>query len=248
MEILITNDDGWGSKGLTTLIQAMRSLGHITVVAPEGPRSGRSMSISVATPMYLTRRTNLETEWEGVTIYTTNGTPADCIKLAMNAIYDGDPTKVDLVVSGINHGHNASANLLYSGTMGACFVACENQIKAIGFSLNDDKPDADFHFMAPYIPQIVTHLLDEGFGKNLCYNVNAPVGEIQGIQWTRQCAGHWEKELEPHTDAEGRTYYILVGDFINHEPEATDTDLWALDHNYLSIQPVSIDLTAYDAL
>lgn len=248
MEILITNDDGWGSKGLTTLINAMKEMGHVTVVAPEGPRSGRATSISVATPMYLNHLTAQQSGYTDVDVYTTNGTPADCIKLAINAIYGGEDSRIDLVVSGINHGHNASINLIYSGTMGACLIATEHNIPAIGFSINDDKPDADFSHMAPYIPQVTRHLLDEGFPPLVCFNVNAPVGEIQGIQWTRQCNGRWEKELEPHTDAEGRTYYILIGDFVNLEPDAPDTDLWALDHNYLSIQPVTIDMTAHAAL
>lgn len=249
MEILVTNDDGWGAGGLFALLQAVKPLGHLTVVVPDGPRSGRGSSISVGTPMYLTKMETDEEQFQGMDIYLTNGTPADCIKLALNAIYGGDDSKVDLVVSGINHGHNASCNLIYSGTMGACFVSTEHAIRSIGFSLNDMEADADFSYFIPYIPQLVRHLLDEGFpNANVCYNVNAPKGHIQGMQWTRQCDGRWEKELEPHVDEQGRTYYMLIGKFNNMEPEAQDTDLWALEHNYISIQPVSIDMTDYAAL
>ena len=82
----------------------------------------------------------------------------------------------------------------------------------------------------------------------ICYNVNFPVGQIEGIQWTRQCRGHWEKELAPRTDEQGRTYYTLVGNYVNLEPDAEDTDEYALAHHRISITPTSIDLTAYQLL
>lgn len=249
MEILISNDDGWGAKGIVTLARLMSTLGHVTVVAPDGARSGRSTAITVAKPMYLrkveTAATNLP---DNVDVYTTNGNPADCIKLAINAIYDGDESRIDVLVSGINHGHNASVNLIYSGTMGACLVAAEHNIPAIGFSINDHTDHPDFSYLEPYIPELTRHLIDGGFPKGTCYNINAPTGPIAGIRWTRQCAAHWEKELEPHVDEHGETYYILVGNFVNHEPEAQDTDIWAIEHGYLSIQPVQLDMTNYNAM
>lgn len=252
MEILITNDDGWGSKGILTLSRVLSSLGHVTVIAPDGPRSGMGCAITVAQPIYLRR---LDDRQRGealaglpIDVYVTNGKPADCIKLAINAVFGGDDRKIDLVASGINHGHNAAVNLIYSGTMGACMVAAEHNIPAIGFSINDHSDNPDFSFMEPYIAELTKHLLSEGFQQGLCYNINAPQGAIQGIKWARQCKANWSKELEPHTDANGETYYILVGDFINHEPQAEDTDIWALEHNYISIQPVTIDMTAYAAL
>jgi 5'-nucleotidase len=199
-----------------------------------------SSAISTTTPMTLRQ---IQPD-----IYLTNGTPADCVKLAINVLFNGDERRIDLLASGINHGHNASVNLLYSGTMGACFVAAEHGIPAIGFSIDDHNPDTDLSFFSPFILQITRHLLDTGFQRPVCYNVNAPVGPIQGTQWARQCSGYWEKEIQPHTDDNGNTYYSLIGTFVNREPDATDTDIWCINHHLISIQPVTLDMTDYALL
>lgn len=248
MNILITNDDGWGAKGIRTLARLMMPFGHVTVVAPDGARSGNATCISVQKPMYLTRVTDLEPELAEAEVYVTNGTPADCIKLAINVLFGGDSTKIDLLVSGINHGSNAAVNVIYSGTMGACFVATEHGIPAIGYSYCDHQADIDLSEAERLIPEITRHLLDEETPYGVCYNVNFPVGPIEGIRWTRQCRGHWEKEMEPHTDEQGRTYYLLVGNFVNHEPDAPDTDEYALAHHMVAITPTTIDFTAYQML
>ncbi len=244
MEIVITNDDGWGTGGIRTLVAEMSKLGHVTVVAPDSPRSGHATCISVGKPIYVSR---IDAECtENIDVYTTTGTPADCVKMAIEVLFKD--RKIDLLVSGINHGDNCSVNLMYSGTMGACFVATEHKIPAIGFSLADHKMDADFSLFRPYLTQITQLLIQKGFADNGCYNVNAPKGEIKGIRWTRQCEGHWEKELETYTDEQGRTYYMLAGEFINYEPENNDTDMWAIAHGFISIQPVNIDYTDYNVL
>lgn len=248
MNILITNDDGWGTQGIRTLIRTMLPLGHVIVIAPDGPRSGYATGITVNRPMYLTRLDNPGEGLEQAEVYVTNGTPADAIKLAINVLFDGDEKKIDLVVSGINHGSNASINVIYSGTMGACMVAAEHAIPAIGFSYNDHAMDIDLSYAEKYIPEITRHLMEEGMPYGVCYNVNFPIGPIEGIQWTRQCKGHWEKELEPHIDDEGRTFYTLIGTFINMEPDAEDTDEYAINHHRVSITPTSIDFTAYHML
>lgn len=248
MNILITNDDGWGTQGILTLARTMLPLGHVIVIAPDSPRSGFSVGITVNKPMYLTKIDGTEYGLGEAEIYTTNGTPADALKLAINALFEGDEKKIDLVVSGINHGSNASINVIYSGTMGACLVAAEHGIPAIGFSYNDHAMDIDLSHTEKYIPEITRHLLEEGMPYGICYNVNFPVGAIEGIRWTRQSMGHWEKELAPHVDEQGRTYYTLVGTYINHEPDAEDTDEYALAHHCISITPTSIDFTAYQLL
>jgi len=198
--------------------------------------------------MYLTRLDNPGAGLEQAEVYTTNGTPADCIKLAINVLFEGDEKKIDLVVSGINHGSNASINTIYSGTMGACLVAAEHGIPAIGFSYCDHSDDIDLNEAEKYIPDITRHLLEEEVPYGICYNVNFPVGAIEGIQWTRQCMAHWQKEMKAMQDEQGRTYYMLVGEFVNHEPDAEDTDEYALAHHRISICPTSIDLTAYHML
>lgn len=244
MEIVVTNDDGWGTKGIRALVAVMRTIGHVTVIAPDGPRSGNAACISVINPIYV-RRVEADCT-EDVEVYTTNGTPADCIKIARNILFKDK--QIDLVASGINHGNNCSINLIYSGTMGACFVATEHGIPAIGFSLDDHSMEADFSHFAQYIPEITTMLMEKGFRPYLCYNVNAPKGEIQGIEWTRQCYGHWADELKENIDENGQTYYTLVGEYINHEPEEEDTDIWAVEHGKISIQPVLIDFTSHESL
>lgn len=244
MEIVVTNDDGWGTKGIRTLVEEMSRLGHITVVAPDSPRSGHGACISVGRPIYLRKE---ESDCNGhVDVYTSTGTPADCVKVAIEVLLKDK--KIDLVASGINHGSNCSVNLVYSGTMGACFVAAEHGLPAIGFSLDDHAQDADFSQMQPHIVPITENLLAKGFVPGRCYNVNAPVGDIIGICTARQCKGHWEKEMETYQDENGETYYTLAGNYVNEEPDDEHTDIWAINHGKISIQPVNIDMTDHGAL
>lgn len=251
MTILVTNDDGWGSKGLMTLLPHLLPLGHVTVVVPDGPRSGMSNAITVAQPITL-RNINSQLSTlnsPSLDVYITNGTPSDCVKLAINVLFKGDASKIDLVVSGINHGSNAGINLIYSGTMGACFVAGEHGIPAIGFSIDDLDAAADFSFMEPYLDTILSNALTPSSIHSLTIlNVNAPKGPIQGIRWTRQGRAHWEKEMRPFTMENGETAYTLSGYMVNDEPNAEDTDNYALEHGFLSIQPCTIDMTLYAAL
>ncbi|MCQ2328149.1 MAG: 5'/3'-nucleotidase SurE [Paludibacteraceae bacterium] len=251
MTILVTNDDGWGSKGLMTLLPHLLPLGHVTVVVPDGPRSGMSNAITVAQPITL-RKINSQLSTlnsPSLDVYITNGTPSDCVKLAINVLFKGDASKIDLVVSGINHGSNAGINLIYSGTMGACFVAGEHGIPAIGFSIDDLDAAADFSFMEPYLDTILSNALNaQRSTLNAILNVNAPKGPIQGIRWTRQGRAHWEKEMKPFTMENGETAYTLSGYMVNDEPNAEDTDNYALEHGFLSIQPCTIDMTLYAAL
>ena len=252
MEILITNDDGWGAKGILTLVRILTQLGHVTVVAPDGPRSGMSNAITVNQPIYLRRLedANWGTEdWhKNATIYTTNGTPSDCVKLAIDVVFEGDSTKIDLLASGINHGSNAGINVIYSGTMGACFVGAEHGIPSIGYSIDDHSADADFSHMERYILELTRHLIEQKMPYGICYNINAPVGALEGVKWTRQCRGYWTKEMIESTDEQGNKCYRLGGEFVNIEPEADDTDHWAMNNHYLSVHPCTIDQTAYEEI
>ncbi|MBR5676699.1 MAG: 5'/3'-nucleotidase SurE [Paludibacteraceae bacterium] len=245
--IIVVNDDGWGTAGIRLLAKEMTKLGHVTVIAPDGPRSGFAAAISAANPIYL-RRVE-DHDLNGAEVYVTNGTPADCIKIAREFLFPDTP--IDLVVSGINHGSNASINAMYSGTIGACFVAAEKGIPAIGWSINDHHMDVDLHWLQPFLVEVTQHLYEEGIASRTIFNINAPVGEIQGIRWTRQCVGHWSQELAPINEPlpEGvQKGWRLAGEFINDEPSATDTDIWAMDHQLLAITPLTIDWTAYGSL
>ena len=225
----------------------MTKLGHVTVIAPDGARSGFSAAITVAQPIYLRRIE--EHDLNGAEVYVTNGTPADCVKIAREHLLAGQ--EIDLLVSGINHGSNASVNTMYSGTMGACFVAAEKGIPAIGWSINSHEMDVDLHWIQPFIVEVTQHLLEDGIAPRTCFNINAPVGEIEGIRWTRECMGHWQHELAPIEGEQPEGVlkaWMLAGEFTNDEPGATDTDIWAMEHQLLSITPLKIDWTEYGSL
>lgn len=236
--ILITNDDGDFSKGIEVLTRLMLELGDVIVMAPDGPRSAQSNALTVTHPI---RFKKLE-EKPGLIRYACNGTPTDCVKLALNDVV---PRQPDLLVSGINHGSNAAINVIYSGTMGAVLEGCENLIPSIGFSISNYDPDADFINFEPYVSAIAAKILKEGLPHNVCLNVNAPNGKIEGMKIVRQCDGRWTREFEKRIDPHGRAYYWLTGAFENHEPDAEDTDEWALAHGFVSVVPTKIDMTAH---
>ena len=239
--ILITNDDGDTAPGIEILTKLMLQIGDVVVMAPDGARSGQSNAITVTHPV---RFRKLE-EREGLVRYACTGTPTDCVKLALNDVLDRKP---DLLVSGINHGSNAAINIIYSGTMGAVLEGCDNGIPSIGFSICDHSLNADFSQFEEYILQITRETLLNGLSYGVCLNVNAPVGEIKGVRVARQCRGNWTKEFAKRTDPHGRAYYWLTGYVDNHEPEAEDTDEWALANGYISVVPSKIDLTAYEQM
>lgn len=239
--ILITNDDGDTANGINVLTRLMMEIGDVVVMAPDGGRSGQSNAITVSHPI---RYTKIE-EREGLIRYKCTGTPTDCVKLALHDILDRKP---DLLVSGINHGSNAAINVIYSGTMGAVLEGCENGLTSIGFSICDHSLQADFSIIEKYILQITRETLKNGLPYGVCLNVNAPKGEIKGIKIARQCKGNWTEEYAKRIDPQGRTYFWLTGYFKNHEPEAHDTDEWALANGYISVVPSKIDLTEYSIL
>jgi len=239
--ILITNDDGHDARGIQVLTQLMMQLGDVVVVAPDGARSAQSNALTVTHPI---RFTKLEQK-EGLIRYSCTGTPTDCVKLALNEIVERRP---DLIVAGINHGSNSAINVIYSGTMGAVLEGCENGILSIGFSVCNHSSEADFSVFESYVLQITRAALLNGLPHATCLNVNAPVGPIKGIRVARQCDGRWTKEYAKRTDPRGGSYFWLTGNFENHEPEAEDTDEWALDHGFISIVPTKIDLTAFEAM
>ena len=243
--ILVTNDDGYASKGLAAAVEVARTFGRVVVVAPETMQSGMSQAITMYSPLYLRRIR----EEEDVRVYAFSGTPVDCVKMAFDYLLRGK--RVDLVLSGINHGSNSAVNVLYSGTMGAAIEGSFYGCPAVGLSLTDYSADADFDAAALYGERILRRLLEGGVQPPLCLNVNVPVGrpeELRGIRLCRQNRGFWREEFYRHEDPRGREYFWLTGDFVNQEPEAEDTDEWALAHGYVSVVPVQTDLTDYARL
>jgi 5'-nucleotidase len=239
--ILISNDDGYQAKGLAHLIEAARPFGRIVVVAPDRGESGMSHAITIKNPLRLT----LHQKSEELTIYSINGTPVDAVKLAMNQILKERPA---LVLSGVNHGSNASISVIYSGTLGAAREGCLNGIPSVGFSLLNHDKDADFSVVSHFLPQMIKEVLTNGLNDQTYLNINFPdvgLSEIKGIKVCRQTKGVWKEEYEKRTDPHGGTYYWLTGAFNNFEPQAEDTDEWALERNYIAVVPNQIDGTAH---
>ena len=240
--IFLTNDDSYRSKGFAAAIEVARQFGRVIAIAPEAPQSGMSQAITIYNPLFL-RKVRDE---EGVTVYSLSGTPVDCVKMAFDHLFRD--TKVDLVLSGINHGSNAAVNVLYSGTMGAAIEGAFYNIPSVGLSLTDHDLDADFEGAVKYGAQIVGKVLEGDLPLPLCLNVNVPnvpCDEIKGIRLARQTKGYWREEFFRHTDPHGRDYFWLTGAFSNAEPESEDTDEWALANGYVSVVPIQVDLTAY---
>ena len=239
--ILLTNDDGLYAAGLKTLLGVMEEFGKVFLISTTESMSGMSQALTVKTPL----RVKLLEENEKHRIYACNGTPTDSVKLAINQLLERAP---DWVVSGINHGANASVSILYSGTMAAAIEGCLYGISSVGFSLNNFSPSADFSICRKYIRQVMRKVAKEPLPPGVCLNVNIPVAsskEIKGIKICRQAKGNWKEEFEKRKDPMGKTYYWLTGVFLNHEPDASDTDEWALANNFVSVVPVSVDMTAH---
>ena len=241
--IFLTNDDSYRSKGFEAAIEIARKFGRVIAVAPDAPQSGKSQAITIYNPLYL-RKVRDE---EDVTVYSLNGTPVDCVKIAFDHLLCDE--KIDLAISGINHGSNAAVNVLYSGTMGAAIETTFYNIPSIGLSLTDHNLDADFEGAIKYGTQIVKSVLEsENLPMPLCLNVNVPnipCAEIKGVRLSRQTRGYWREEFFKRTDPHGRDYFWLTGAFANAEPNAEDTDEWALANGYVSVVPVQVDMTAY---
>ena len=240
--ILISNDDGYQAKGINCLIDMVRQYGDVLVCAPDGPRSGFACAFSATTPLTLT----LRRKEEGVEIWSCNGTPVDCVKMALAELC---PRKPDLVIGGINHGDNASVNTHYSGTMGVTMEGCMKYIPSVAFSLCDHRDDADFEPLRPYVRQMTQRVLREGLPQGVCLNVNFPlVAEYRGVKVCRMARGTWGSEVTRCHHPRGYDYWWMVGHYQNDEPEAEDTDNWALRHGYVAITPTQMDVTAYQAL
>lgn len=236
--ILISNDDGVQAQGIRELTTMMCRLGDVIVVAPDGPRSAASCSISPLNTITI----ELLHEQEGLKVYQCSGTPTDCVKLALDGLLTEKP---DLMVSGINHGDNASVSIQYSGTVGAALEACMKSVPAIAFSLQTKSQQCDFRPYEELVMRIARYVLEHGLPDDVLLNVNFPeVEELRGAKVCRLGRGRWMKEMKQV----GEGAYQLTGYFQNLEPESVDTDYWALDHGYAAITPVQLDMTAYDLL
>ncbi len=240
--ILVTNDDGIDAPGLRKLIKLMRELGRVVVVAPESPQSAMSHAITIKYPL-IYKEIEISDDYRE---YRLNGTPVDCVKFGIHRLLDEKP---DLVVSGINHGSNASINIIYSGTMAAALEAGMGGIPGIGFSILDYSFDADLSGAETFIRSIASKVLNEGLEEGMVLNVNFPKklngNKYKGLRVCRQASAYWKEDFAERIDPRnGRPYFWLTGTFNVYEDDES-TDEWALKNYYVSVVPVQFDFTAY---
>lgn len=243
--ILIANDDGIAAKGIHHLIDcisAMNLEADIYGVAPAGHCSGMSSAITCDSPLRLIALP----DYNGAHMFSVTGTPVDCVKLGLHAAL---PRYPDLMLSGINHGSNSGNSNIYSGTMGAAMEACMIGIPAIGFSLLDHRPDADFEQTTPFIQRIISTVLERGLPKGVCLNVNIPKECVpKGIKVTAAAEGRWTEEYQDYSSPHGQPFYWLTGVYEDYDPENPASDNYWLRRGYVTVTPIRPDKTAFDAI
>jgi 5'-nucleotidase len=242
--ILVTNDDGITAPGLRALVKIMSDIGEVIVVAPDSPRSAMGHAITINSILHCKK---IKSDNINTIQYSCSGTPADCVKLAINEILDRKP---DICVSGINHGSNSSINVVYSGTMSAAIEAGIQGVPSIGFSLLDFKWNADFKPFKNYIEKLTLEVINNPSSKNLILNVNLPKlkeNQIKGIKICRQANTTWLEKFDKRSNPMGEKYYWLTGTFLNND-NGIDTDEWALDNGYISVVPTKFDLTDHNMI
>lgn len=244
--ILVTNDDGINAPGLRALIRFMAEIGDVIVVAPDSPQSGMGHAITLDSTLY-SSKIDVDVKDGAVAEYSCSGTPADCVKLALQELLDRRP---DICISGINHGSNASINVIYSGTMSAAIEAGIEGIPAIGFSLCDYAWDADFETSGNAVKRIVREAIKNVMPKGVVLNVNIPKMKDElpkGIKICRQARANWKEKFDKRTNPMGKDYYWLTGEFELLD-KGEDTDAWALSNGFISVVPTQFDLTAHHAI
>ena len=241
--ILITNDDGYQSKGIQSLISSVKDIGEVMIVAPEGPQSGMGHAITVNQSI----RCKTTSFHGSLVAYSCSGTPVDCIKMG---IYLLNGRRPDIILSGINHGTNVSTNILYSGTMGAAVEGALERIPSIGFSLTDNDENADFSYSKKIVSLLTKKVLKNGIKKGTCLNVNIPnvdESNIKGIKVCRQGRAFWKDDFDKRIDPSGKSYYWLTGSFSSKESQI-DTDINYLENNFVTIVPTQFDMTCYNSI
>ncbi len=244
LTILVTNDDGINAPGIRFLVDFIADYGEVYVCAPDSPQSGMGHAVTINSTLHVDE-VNLESR--AIKEWSCSGTPADCVKLAMDQLL---PKKPDICVSGVNHGSNSSINILYSGTMSAAVEAGINGVTSFGISLLDFSYNADFEACRVQLKKLMDDLLQKELPKAAVFNINIPAvsqEKLKGYKYCRQANAVWEEEFIKREDPRGRTYYWLTGKFVNYD-DGKDTDEYFLEKNYISVVPIQFDLTNYPLL
>ncbi|MCL0100249.1 5'/3'-nucleotidase SurE [Peptococcaceae bacterium] len=239
MRFLVSNDDGIYADGIKALRRALERIGEVTVVAPDRERSASGHGITVHRPL----RTKIIKYKNSSTLgYAVDGTPADCVKLGLEALLKHPP---DLIISGINFGPNLGTDVLYSGTVSAAFEGVINGIPAVAVSLNT-WVDPDYTYAAEFITEYIPYVLKHKPPLGVMLNINVPHGiKPKGVRVTRLGSRRYIDVVDQRTDPRGRVYFWMAGepeDIDDHDPE---TDLNAVKEGYISVTPIQIDITNY---
>jgi 5'-nucleotidase len=243
-KILITNDDGIDSPGIYTLVKEIEKIGIVTVVAPDRQQSAVANALTIHQPLRINKFFK-NNEFFG---YSINGTPSDCVKLAVLTILKEKP---DYIISGINHGQNTSINLLYSGTVSAGIEGLIFNIPSIAVSLTSYDINADTKPAALWTSVVLKKLIDNPLNvEGVLFNINVPVlpmEQIKGLKITRQGDSYWLDEYEKRKDPFGRDYYWFSGDYIIQDDDI-ETDDGALAQGFVSLTPIKIDYTKHELI
>jgi 5'-nucleotidase len=240
LKILVCNDDGIDSQGIYSLVESLKEIGTVTVVAPLKEQSAVGHAITMQIPLRVTKSYK-DGKFFG---YAVNGTPADCIKIGIRNIMKEPP---DLVVSGINHGSNTAINIIYSGTVSAAREAAIMDIPSMAVSVTSHEV-SDFRFAAKVTRLLAQELAGKDIPKGTLLNINVPdvpEEEIAGIILTKQGKSKWDDIYEQRIDPYGKDYYWLTGNLMEVDTEI-ETDQVAIKKKYVSISPIHFDLTDYE--
>ena len=243
--ILISNDDGINAPGIRALAEILIDVGECWIAAPKDEQSGVSHAISIRHPVRAIE-VPFKVGDSNVKAFSVEGTPVDCVKLALDHLL---PRKPDIVVSGINQGPNAAINTIYSGTVSAALEGAILGINAIAFSLGAWK-GGDFYAAKSHIQNIVKKVLVHPMPAGSLLNVNIPdlpEEQLKGTKVTRQAESRWQESFVERFDPMDKPYYWIAGEFINLD-DGEDTDLAALDQGWISVTPIRPDLTAHDLI
>lgn len=240
MKILVSNDDGIDSIGIYHLVQTLKEIGEVTVVAPLKEQSAVGHAITMQVPLRVIKFYK-NNEFFG---YAVDGTPADCVKMGIRNIMNESP---DIVVSGINHGSNTATNVIYSGTVSAAREAAIMDVPSIAISVTSHGAK-HFSFAAEIAKKFSLLIKEKGLQKGTMLNINVPdrlETDIQGIMLTQQGKSKWDDIYEKRQDPYGRDYYWLTGNLVDCDNDSK-MDQYAVRNNFVSVSPIHFDLTDYE--
>ena len=244
--ILVTNDDGIRAPGIRELTKMMNELGDVVVAAPASEQSAVGQSITLRNPIRV-EDYNFGDDLTHIRALAVEGTPCDCMKLALHELLHRKP---DLVVSGINSGANLAINVVYSGTIGAATESSVQGIDSIAFSLDSKNSPADYSPAGNYAKIIAQKVLRSRLPRGIVLSVNIPniaLNEIKGIQVTRQANSRWEEDFVGRTDPANQSYYWYRG-ILAVLDGGRDADINALENGYIAITPLQHDRTAHGCM